>query len=92
MGAQQAASTLLDIHVATLKRAGRTPEADEMRELQRKVMASYTEQTDIRHAAARGWVDEIIEPAETRATLLKMLRVVTRTMDDRPLQTGVIQV
>lgn len=92
MGAQQAASTLLDIQLAALKRTGQTPEADEMRELQRKVTASYTEQTDIRHAAARGWVDEIIEPAETRDILLRMLRVVTRTVTDRPLQTGVIQV
>lgn len=92
MGAQQAASTLLDIHLATLKRTGKTPEAAEMRELQRKVTASYTEQTDIRHAAARGWVDEIIEPAETRDVLIRMLRVVTRTVTDRPLQIGVIQV
>ncbi len=92
MGAQQAAATLMDINLAALKRTGRTPEADEMDELKRKVTASYTEQTDIRHAAARGWVDEIIEPAETRNALLTMLKIVTRTADDRPLQVGVIQV
>ncbi len=92
MGAQQAATTLLDIQLAALKREGRQPEANEMQELRNKVTASYTEQTDIRHAAARGWVDDIIEPAETRKALITMLKVVTRTVDDRPLQTGVIQV
>lgn len=92
MGAQQAATTLLDIQLAALKRDGRQPEANEMQELRSKVTASYTEQTDIRHAAARGWVDDIIEPADTRKALITMLKVVTRTVDDRPLQTGVIQV
>lgn len=92
MGAQQAATTLLDIQLAALKRSGREPEANEMQDLRKKVTASYTEQTDIRHAAARGWVDDIIEPAATRDALVTMLKVVTRTVDDRPLQTGVIQV
>ncbi len=92
MGAQQAATTLLDIQLAALKRSGREPEVNEMQDLRNKVTASYTQQTDIRHAAARGWVDDIIEPAETRNTLITMLKIVTRTVDDRPLQTGVIQV
>lgn len=92
MGAQQAATTLLDIQLAALKRSGREPEANEMQDLRKKVTASYTEQTDIRHAAARGWVDDIIEPAATREALVTMLKIVTRTVADRPLQTGVIQV
>jgi 3-methylcrotonyl-CoA carboxylase beta subunit len=92
MGAQQAATTLLDIHLAGLKRAGKTPEADDLAEMRKKITASYNEQTDVRHAAARGWVDEIIEPTETRSALITMLQVVTRVADLRPLQTGVIQV
>ncbi|MBW3540168.1 MAG: acyl-CoA carboxylase subunit beta, partial [Planctomycetes bacterium] len=70
MGARQAAATLLDIQIAALKREGRLPDAEELDELRRKVEASYEEQTDIRYAAARGWVDEIIEPADTRNALL----------------------
>ena len=92
MGAQQAAGTLLDIQVAALKRTGQTLEAEEMQALRDKVATSYTEQTDIRHAAARGWVDDIIEPGATREALITMLKVVTRVVQDRPLQTGVIQV
>jgi acetyl-CoA carboxylase carboxyltransferase component len=92
MGAQQAASTLLDVNIAALKRTGRTPEANELAELRAKIVASYEEQTDIRYAAARGWVDEIIEPAETRDTLIAALEIATRHADDEPFRTGVLQV
>jgi len=92
MGAQQAASTLLDIHLAALKRSGKQPEVDETEELRRKVTASYQEQTDVRHAAARGWVDDIIEPQATRDHLIMMLKVVTRVASTQPWQSGVIQV
>src|SRR6185503_3470518 len=69
MGANQAAGTLLDVNIAALKRTGKTPDAEELEELRRKIVASYEEQTDIRYGAARGWVDEIIEPTETRDRL-----------------------
>jgi len=92
MGANQAAGTLLEIQVAALKRAGQTPEADELEELRRKTVAAYESQTDIRHAAARGWVDEIIEPAQTRAVLINALDIATRHADDEPFRTGVYQV
>ena len=92
MGANQAAGTLLEIQIAALKRAGKVPEADEMEELRRKTVASYESQTDVRYAAARGWVDEIIEPAQTRATLIAALDIATRHADDEPFRTGVLQV
>src|SRR5438128_7421370 len=60
MGPDQAASTLLDITVGALKRGGHEPDAAEMEELRRKVEAAYTQQMDIRYAAARLWVDRIL--------------------------------
>lgn len=92
MGANQAAATLLEINIAALKRAGQTPDAAELEQLRRQIVARYTEQTDIRHAAARGWVDEIIDPADTRAALLMALEVSTRHAEDEPFRTGVLQV
>ena len=92
MGANQAAGTLLEVQIAALKRAGKTPEADELEELRKKTVASYEEQTDIRYAAARGWVDEIIEPSQTRATLIAALKIATRHAEDEPFRTGVLQV
>jgi acetyl-CoA carboxylase carboxyltransferase component len=92
MGAEQAASTLLDITVAALRRAGHEPDAAELEELRSKVEASYEEHTDVRYAAARLWVDKIIDPAETRNALLTALAVATRHDDGRPFKTGVLQV
>jgi acetyl-CoA carboxylase carboxyltransferase component len=92
MGGEQAASTLLDITVSALKRQGHDPDAAELEELRRKVEASYNEQTDVRYAAARLWIDKIIDPAETRAALLLALSVATRHDDGRAFKTGVLQV
>src|SRR5262249_1637286 len=78
MGGEQAAGTLLDITVSALRRGGHQPEAEELEELRRKVEASYEEQTDVRYAAARLWVDAIVEPARTREALLVALDVATR--------------
>src|SRR5262249_59817359 len=92
MGGEQAASTLLEITVSALRRGGHEPDAAELDELRRKVEASYAEQTDVRYAAARLWVDRILDPAETRDALLLALEVATRYDDGRPFKTGVLQV
>jgi acetyl-CoA carboxylase carboxyltransferase component len=92
MGGEQAASTLLDITVAALRRGGHEPDAQELEELRRQVEASYEEHTDVRYAAARLWVDKILDPAETREALLLALEVATRYDDGRPFRTGVLQV
>lgn len=92
MGASQAAKTLLDVNIAALKRAGEIPDADEMENMREKIVASYEEQTDIRYAAARGWVDEIIEPNQSRDILIRAFTIATRHAEDEPYRTGVIQV
>jgi acetyl-CoA carboxylase carboxyltransferase component len=92
MGGEQAASTLLDITVAALRRGGHEPDAAELEELRQKVEASYQEQTDVRYAAARLWVDAILDPTRTREALLLALAVTTRHDDGRPFRTGVLQV
>jgi 3-methylcrotonyl-CoA carboxylase beta subunit len=91
MGGDQAASTLLDITIAAMKRKGHLPDAEEMTALRQQVQASYQEKTDIRYAAARLWVDKIIEPAQTRSALLTALSVATRHDDGRAFKTGVLQ-
>ena len=64
----------------------------ELEELRRKTEASYEAQTDIRYAAARLWVDAIIEPEQTRAVLLEALAVASRYDAGLPFRTGVLQV
>ncbi len=92
MGGEQATSTLLDITVQSLKRQGHEVDAEELAELRDKVKGSYDRHMDVRYAAARGWVDKIIDPAETRDALVTALEVSTRHVDDEPLRVGVFQV
>jgi acetyl-CoA carboxylase carboxyltransferase component len=92
MGANQAAATLLEINIAALKRAGRAVDAEELDAMRNRIVESYQDQTEIRHAAARGWVDEIIEPARTREVLIAALEIATRHAHDEPFRTGVLQV
>jgi 3-methylcrotonyl-CoA carboxylase beta subunit len=92
MGSAQAASTLLDVNIAAMKRQGRAVDAVELEEIRRKVTDAYDACLDPRYSAARGWVDEIIEPAKTRDTLIEAIEVATRHADDEPFRTGVLQV
>jgi acetyl-CoA carboxylase carboxyltransferase component len=92
MGPDQAAGTLLEITVNALKRAKHEPDEAELEELRRKIEADYTRQMDVRYAAARLWVDGILDPAETREALLLALEIATRYDDGREFRTGVLQV
>lgn len=92
MGGDQAAGTLLDVQVQALKRQGKEPDADELAALRDKVKASYDEQTDIRYAAARLWVDAIVRPEDSRAALEVAVEVATRHDSGKAFRTGVLQV
>ena len=75
-----------------MKRAGHEPDAAELTELRDRVRASYEEQTDVRYAAARLWVDAILDPVRTREALLMALAVATRYDEGKEFKTGVLQV
>ncbi|MFT7630129.1 MAG: 3-methylcrotonyl-CoA carboxylase beta subunit [Mariniblastus sp.] len=92
MGGKQAAKVILDINIAALKRAGQQPDVEEMEALREKVQSAYDTSTDIRYAAGRLWVDGIINPEDTRQTLIDSLAIVTRHAVDEPFRTGVLQV
>lgn len=88
MGAAQASDVVYHI----LARGATDRTADELAALREKVKRDYTEQTDIRYGAARGWVDAIIPPHETRDVLLHALACATRPTPKAHFHTGVIQV
>ena len=88
----QATGTLLDVMVASLKKQGREPDADELNALRQQVSSDYERQTDVRYAAARLWVDAILDPAETRSVLIQSLEIATRHASDEPFRVGVYQV
>jgi 3-methylcrotonyl-CoA carboxylase beta subunit len=92
MGADQAASTLLEVRRRQDERAGRVRSPEQIQELRDLTKAGYEEQTDIRYGAARGWVDAIIAPHETRDVLIQALRLATRPPPAGGFRAGVFQV
>jgi acetyl-CoA carboxylase carboxyltransferase component len=92
MGGDQATSTLLDITVKSLERQGHAVDAAELAALRDKVKGDYDRQMDIRYGAARGWVDAIIDPAQTREALILALETATRHAENEPFRVGVYQV
>lgn len=91
MGAAQAASTLLQIDLAARERKGEKVDEAMRKQLLDAITASYSEQQDIRYAASRGWVDRLIDPAQTRAELECAMRVAYQAPMDAPYRTGVLQ-
>jgi len=91
MGATQASDTIFSVLARARERDGKAT-AEELEELRKKVKQNYEEQTDIRYGAARGWVDAIIQPHETRDVLIQLLQYVSRPMPRARFHTGVIQV
>jgi acetyl-CoA carboxylase carboxyltransferase component len=92
MGAHQAARTMLDVNVAALRRQGHEADEGELQAMAAELRARYDRETDIHYAAARGWIDAIIDPAQTRELLIMALDVATRQRDAEPLSLGVFQV
>jgi acetyl-CoA carboxylase carboxyltransferase component len=62
MGGEQAAKTLLQIQVSAMKNKGKEISAEEEKELLEKIIEKYNTQTSPYYAAARLWVDGIIDP------------------------------
>ena len=91
MGAAQASDTVFSVLARARERDGKATK-EELEALREKVKQTYTEQTDIRYGAARGWVDAIIQPHETRDVLAQLLQYVARPMPKARFHTGVIQV
>ncbi len=66
MGADQAADTLLQLRLRDAARGGKQVSEEDKQQMRETSRRQYEEQTDIRYGAARGWVDAIIAPHETR--------------------------
>ncbi len=92
MGAAQASDTVFSILARARDGGDKKSSPEELERLRAKVKESYEEQTDIRYGAARGWVDAIIQPHETRDVLIRLLRYVARPMPKARFHTGVVQV
>jgi 3-methylcrotonyl-CoA carboxylase beta subunit len=91
MSGDAAASTLAEIKLKQLEREGKKVDEKAKKELVESVRATYEHQSDPRYAAARLWVDAIIDPAQTRDALIWSLEAAALNADIREFKTGVLQ-
>ena len=92
MGGEQAAKTLLQIQVSAMKAKGSEVSAEEEQKLLNEIKGRYDRQTTPYYAAARLWVDAIIDPAQTRQIISESIAAADHNPDMPPFSTGVIQV
>jgi len=91
MSGDAAAGTLVEIKLKQLEREGKKVDEKAKRELYESVRSTYEHQTDPRYAAARLWVDAIIDPAHTREALIFALEAAALNPEIREFKTGVLQ-
>jgi len=90
MGGAQAAKTLVQIEVSSLKKQGKELDEAEQEELLERIKARYAEQTEPYYAAARLWVDELIDPSQTRFAISLALEAANHAPIER-FNPGVLQ-
>jgi len=91
MGGSQAAKTLLQIQAAGLKAKGEEVDDAKEAELLKQIADRYNAQTTPYYAAARLWVDGIIDPLETRKVISMGIEAANHSPIERAFNPGVIQ-
>jgi 3-methylcrotonyl-CoA carboxylase beta subunit len=92
MGGEQAAKTLLQIQVSAMKSKGKEISAEEEKELLEKIIEKYNTQTSPYYAAARLWVDGIIDPIKTRELISEAIHAANHQPIETSMKLGVFQV
>jgi acetyl-CoA carboxylase carboxyltransferase component len=91
MSGAAAAGTLVEIKIKQLERGGKKLSDAERKELFDTTKATYDHQTDPRYGAARLWIDKIIDPMETRQTLITALEAAALNPEVKEFKVGVLQ-
>jgi acetyl-CoA carboxylase carboxyltransferase component len=92
MGGEQAANTLLQIQVSSLKKEGKEITPEEEKKLLEEITHRYEKQATPYYAAARLWIDAIIDPVETRKVISEGIAAANHAPITEKFNVGVIQV
>ncbi|MGZ3812250.1 MAG: acyl-CoA carboxylase subunit beta [Mucilaginibacter sp.] len=91
MGGSQAAKTLLQIQESGLKARGEEITKQKEEELLKEITDRYNSQTTPYYAAARLWVDGIIDPLETRKVISMGIEAANHAPIEKAFNVGIIQ-
>ncbi len=92
MGGEAAAKTLMQIQVAGLKAKGEVIDPEREKEILKEIVDKYDAQTSSYYSAARLWVDEIIDPIDTRSVISEGINAANHSQDHKEFKMGVFQV
>lgn len=92
MGGEQAAKTLLQIQVSSMKAKGKEVSPEDEKKLLDSITQRYIQQTSPYYAAARLWVDDIIDPLDTRQNISQAIEAANHNAMIEELKVGVFQV
>lgn len=92
MGGEQAAKTLLQIQVSAMKAKKEEITAEQEQKLLNEIKDRYDQQTTPYYAAARLWVDAIIDPVETRTIISEGITAANHNPHTKEMKLGVFQV
>lgn len=90
-GGKQASETLLSIKIRQMEKGGQTIAPEAGKQLLADIQRRYERETDPYFAAARLWVDGIIDPAETRSVVSSGISLAAHNPDIPKFNPGVIQ-
>jgi len=91
MGGSQAAKVLKQIQVRKLEKQGKELTEEDEQELLSSIMDRYEEQTEAYYAAARLWVDALIDPTDTRQWISRGIEMADHNPEMPAFNPGVIQ-
>lgn len=91
MSGASAAKTLLQIKVATLEAKGEQLSEEDKQKLLKEITDRYNAQTSPYYAASRLWVDNVIDPLETRRWISMGIEAADHSPIEKPYNVGVLQ-
>lgn len=91
MSGASAANTLVELRIRQLERGGKKLSEEEKQSVYEGIKATYEQQTDCRYAAARLWVDAVIDPAKTREALMVALECAAGNPEVPRFHPGILQ-
>ncbi|HTK82766.1 MAG TPA: acyl-CoA carboxylase subunit beta [Bacteroidota bacterium] len=93
MGGKQASETLLSIKLQQMSsKSGKDISQAEQEKLLKEISGKYESELDPLFAAARLWVDEIIDPVDTRHYISRCIEIASNNPHMPHFNPGVIQV
>ncbi len=91
MGGKQASETLLGIKVLQMEKGGKDVSEAEQNKMLNEIQDRYAKEMDPYYAAARLWLDGIIDPLETRNVISRGIAMANNNPSIPQFNPGVIQ-